>query len=239
MRRIPFADDGIDHFQTQARAVFQAAAVLVGAEIAFLRHELVQKVAVRGVDLDHVETGLTGVTGGHTVFLEQARNFIGAQSTRRAAGSADQFAIGILDGRAVLVRFIGSRHWRLAVNLKTGVRHPADMPELHADQSAFGMHGCRTLLPAFGLRGIVKPWGIGITLTFRRNLGGFGNDQARTGTLAVVFGHQCGRNVTGLAGTHARQRRHQHAVFKAKRTDAQGIEQSDGHAILQEFDPVG
>ena len=113
------------------------------------------------------------------------------------------------------------------------------MPKLHADQTAGVMHRCRALLPAFGLCCVVQPRGVGIAFAFGGNLGGFGDDQAGTGTLAVVFGHKRRRDIAGLSGAHARQRRHQNAVFQSKRTDAQGIEQSDGHAILQEFDPMG
>ena len=59
----PGGADGFDDFEGEASAVFEAAAVFVGAVVGERREELVQEVAVGGVYLDEVEAGGEGAMG--------------------------------------------------------------------------------------------------------------------------------------------------------------------------------
>ena len=64
--REPVADGRahrLQHLDAEAHAPVEIAAVLVGAEVAVRREELVDQVAVRGVDLHPVETGGRAVRG--------------------------------------------------------------------------------------------------------------------------------------------------------------------------------
>ena len=56
----PRGADGFDHFEGESGAVFEAAAVLVGAVVGERREELVEEIAVGGVDLDEVEASGEG-----------------------------------------------------------------------------------------------------------------------------------------------------------------------------------
>ena len=55
----PFLNPGIYHFQHQTSAIFYAAAVLVCTMVRRRRQELVQQVAVCGVQFNQIETGFT------------------------------------------------------------------------------------------------------------------------------------------------------------------------------------
>jgi hypothetical protein len=72
---------GRHHFQQQAGAVLDAAAVVVGAVVGAGLEELVDQVAVGGVDLDAVEAGADGVLRGVAVGLHDARD-LSASSAR-------------------------------------------------------------------------------------------------------------------------------------------------------------
>ena len=56
----PRGADGIDDLERKAGAIFEAAAVGVGALVGERRQELVKQVAVGGVNLDEVEPGSEG-----------------------------------------------------------------------------------------------------------------------------------------------------------------------------------
>ena len=56
-RPLPIAADGREDFEQQARPVFLAAAIGIAALVGRRTQELVDQVAVAGMDLDAVETG--------------------------------------------------------------------------------------------------------------------------------------------------------------------------------------
>ena len=60
----PDGADGVNDFEEEAGAVFEAAAVLICAVIADGREEFVQQVTVSGVNFDDVEAGAVGADGG-------------------------------------------------------------------------------------------------------------------------------------------------------------------------------
>lgn len=59
----PGGADGADGFEREADAVFERAAVVVGAVIGEGREELVEEVAVGAVDFDEIEAGGEGTVG--------------------------------------------------------------------------------------------------------------------------------------------------------------------------------
>ena len=60
----PDGADGVDDFEKQADAILETAAVGIGAVVGEGREELVEQVAVGGVDLDEVKAGGKGAAGG-------------------------------------------------------------------------------------------------------------------------------------------------------------------------------
>ncbi len=65
----------LDHFQQQARTVFQAAAPTVLALVGQRREELAKQVAVRSVDLHAAEAGLFGQRRSTGEALDQRSDF--------------------------------------------------------------------------------------------------------------------------------------------------------------------
>src|SRR5690606_40052850 len=62
--------DRIDNLYQQPDALVEATAVAVGAEVGQRRQELVQQVAVGGVDLEHLEAGVERAAGGGREVLD-------------------------------------------------------------------------------------------------------------------------------------------------------------------------
>ncbi len=98
------------------------------------------------------------------------------------------------------------------------------MPELQDDLAARGMNCIRHPAPRRHLRIRVDSRRIKIALPHRADLGGLGDDQASTGTLAVVLDIEIGRDRVWRAV--ACQRRHHDAVGKRDVAGLKRIEQS-------------
>ncbi len=62
--RPPYRDGSVGHFEQEAGAVLDRAAVLVRPMVRTVLEELVRQVAVGAVDLDAVEAGDPGVLSG-------------------------------------------------------------------------------------------------------------------------------------------------------------------------------
>jgi hypothetical protein len=59
----PHGANGVDDFEAEARSIVETAAVFVAPRVAQGRQELVNEVAVRGVNLGDVEAGLASAGG--------------------------------------------------------------------------------------------------------------------------------------------------------------------------------
>eukprot|EP01022_Parablepharisma_sp_SALTPOND_P021765 TRINITY_DN435_c1_g1_i1.p1 TRINITY_DN435_c1_g1~~TRINITY_DN435_c1_g1_i1.p1 ORF type:complete len:1304 (+),score=494.29 TRINITY_DN435_c1_g1_i1:15351-19262(+) len=220
--------DRVHHFQQQTGAVLDAAAVGVGTQVGLVAQELVQQVAVGGVDLDTVEAGLDGQLRRRLVLRNDARQFGQFQRARGDEGLEAGFGEGIafrLDGRR------GDRQGVL--RLQVGMGDAADVPQLQEDVAALGMHGVGHLLPGGDLGLVVDAGGEGIALALRRDLGGLGDDEAGAGALGVVLGSQFAGNVAGLRAA-AGQRGHDDTILQLDGAQLYGFEQvaalaGDGH----------
>src|SRR5471032_3016390 len=218
----PDGDAGVRHFEHQAGAVGDRAAVVVAAPVAAVLQELVEPVAVGAVHFDAVEAGLLGVFGAEAVGGDDAGQFFGVKRARlriRALGA--QQADVALGGDGA------GRDRRVAVQQRR-VGDAADVPQLGEDQTAGRVDGVGDPLPACDL--LVGPQArrVRIADALRRDGGRLAEDQAGAGALRVVLGHQRVRHAGAADGAGARQRRHDDAVFQGQVADGDGIEQG-GH----------
>jgi len=165
-RRMAAADvggDGAGHFQQQAGAVFDAAAVGVGALVGAGLEELVDEVAVGGVDLDAVKTRLDGGAGSAAVVGHDAGDL--GQLQRAGHGGGREGGHAVLDEHGLGVGLDGRRrHGCSVAGLQVGVRDATYMPQLHHDLAARSVHGGCHLLPARDLLGRIQAGHIGIAL---------------------------------------------------------------------------
>ena len=97
--------DRVDDAQQQSRAVLERAAVLVVAEVRQRREELVQQVAVRGVDLEQLEARRRArADGGGGEVLRRSRRSPRASSSIGSAKPSKATADGATVCPAALVR---------------------------------------------------------------------------------------------------------------------------------------
>ena len=82
----PDLGDGIDGFEHEAGAVFDGAAVGVGAVVGAGLQELVDEVAVGAVELDAVEAGSLGVLRAAFVVGDGAADLLDAEGAGRLKG---------------------------------------------------------------------------------------------------------------------------------------------------------
>ena len=85
--RGPLLQQSVDHLKQEARAVFDAAAVLVGALVAAIVQELVKQVAVGCMHFDKVKTCGFGIACGLHKVLHDAGNFCSLQRTWHDIGA--------------------------------------------------------------------------------------------------------------------------------------------------------
>ena len=174
------------------------------------------------MDLDAVETGCLGQAGAADVFGDDAGDLFEVQGARRdVVGhllAGPDLALGLDGGRG---------DGEFAIRLVVRVRDAADVPELQEDAAALGVHGGGDLLPSGDLCVGIDTRGVRVTMAAGRDRSGLGDDQARAGTLGVIFRHQVRRDIGALGATTG-QRRHQNAVRQRQGADFEGSEKG-GH----------
>ncbi|MPM57377.1 hypothetical protein SDC9_104199 [bioreactor metagenome] len=212
------------HFQQQARAVLDGAAVIVGALVGAILEELVQQIAVGRMDFDAVKAGrLHRAAGRLHVVVDDAGQFFGLERARHGGGGEVARAICRVDEIGLGVGLDGGRaHGCICAGLQIHVRNAAHMPELGDDLAAESMHRLGHFLPAIKLLCVIQPGHVGVALCLRVDGRAFGDQQPGACALRVVGGgdlswHRIGRAV-------ARERRHGDAVVELQIAGLQGGE---------------
>ena len=201
----PHVDSCIGHFQQQPRTVFQRAAVLVGTLVGAALQELVQQVAIGAVDFHAVETGGLGILGSAAVGLDDVGDLFGFQGARGRvlAQRAHQADVAFGLDRA-------GRYGQFAIEV-AGVGDTANVPQLQENAPASAVHGLGDVMPAAHLLVVPDAGRVGVADAHRADRCRFAENQAGTGALHVVFGHQRIGH-TAFIGTAAGQRGHDDAV---------------------------
>jgi hypothetical protein len=203
----------------EAGAVLDGTAVLVGAPVAGRADELLEEVAVRGVQLDAVEAG------GHRIARGRGELVAGGDDVGEAHGLGHRMR---LRPGLVGVHLAGCGDRRGRQQARAGrqvvrVPDPAGVHELEEDLRSAGVRSRGHGPPAGQLLGREHARDSRIAEPVRRGAGALGDDQSCGGPLAVVLRHERGRDVA--RGTAARHRRQHDAVLQAMRAQREGGEQ--------------
>ena len=215
----------ISDFQQQACAVFQAAAVAVGALVGAALQELVEQVTVRTVDFHAVKAGGLGVFRAQAIGLDDVGDFFSFQGARgdevlHRAHQAD-----------VTRRLDGARRDRQLTVQVDRVGNAPNVPQLQDDLAACSVHGLGHIAPAAYL--IIRPDAGGIRVTdAHRGYGrGFTDDQPSAGALHVVLGHHRVGHAAFI-GAAAGQRRHDDAVVELQIANLDRVEKRSHGKVL-------
>ena len=217
--RADLGHDGLGHLQHQPGAVFDRAAIGVGALVRAILGELVQQITVGPMDLDPVEARLDGVGRSLAKIVDDARDLVQAQGARGRGldKSAVHECLGFCRDRR------GS-HGGRAARLHVDMRHPTHMPQLQEDAPALGMDRIGDLAPSGDLFGRIDAGRVLIALCLRRYLRRLGDDQSRGRALRVIFGRM-GSGHQALRGAVAGQRCHDDAVRQAQGAKVIGLKE--------------
>ena len=212
----PDGDCGVGDLEHEAGAVFDGAAVLVGAVVRAGLQKLVEEVAVGAMDLNAIEAGALRVFGGAAELLDDQRDLARFEGARSDEGllRADE---GDVAG--------GDRE--LAVE-EEGIGDAADVPDLLEDAAAVSVDGGGDGLPGFHL--LLRPDAGDLRVADGHGAdgGAFGDDEASGGALSVVLHHD-GRGDIVRGAAQAGKRRHDDAAGEIEVAYLDGVEKG-GHS---------
>ena len=215
----PHRDHSVRHFEHEARAVLDRAAVAVGSLVAAVLQELVQKVAVRAVNLDAVEARCLGVLCAPAKGLDDSWQFCVLERPRDDVGP-----LGTQEAHPALRRD-GARRYRERAIVVARVGDASHMPQLKQDPAAGPVHGLGDRAPAVDL--FLRPDArrMRIADAHRRHRRRLGDDHARRGALDIIIAHHRVWHAARAARAVAGQRRHEDAVGQAKIANGDRVKQ--------------
>ena len=173
---------------------------------------------MRGVQLNQVKTGFTGVGHGLAEVVHDTRNFIQLKRARHRGIHADRIAVFITQGRTGICAQGRSGDRSLAARLNAAMGDTTGMPQLDRNAALFSVNARGDFLPCGDLFRAVKTRRTRITFSLSGNLRGFGDDQARACALTIVFTHQWSWDVARLNAAQTGKRSHKHAVWRSDGT---------------------
>jgi len=208
----PDRHQGLGDLEQQPRPVFYQAAICVGAPIGAGLDELIEQIAVSGMDLDAVEIGGLCVPGRALILSDDVGHLFDIQCTRPHKRNKFTFAALVFDEGFALGYDGGRRDREHVVGLQRRMRDAPDVPKLIEDQSVGLAHRLGDPVPRFHLLTAVDAGGPGVTLALHRYLRGLAHDQSGGGALRIVAGGKGARHIARLACPRAGQWRHHDAM---------------------------
>ena len=223
----PGVPDGARDFQQQPHAVLEGAAVGVGAGVRQRRQELVQQVAVRGVNLDGVEAGHLGAAGGLREVGGDAGNVVGCHGARGGERVAVRLVAGADDGPAAtfLRNGAASAPGGVGAGLASGVR------ELRADQAAVRVNEVRDAAQRDDVLVVPQAQVLGADAALGGHRDGLGEDQAHAGQRVLPQVHEVEvvrHATTRRVHAHGRD---DHAVGEGQLREFQRLEQQGSGVV--------
>ena len=207
--------DGLGDLEGKARAVLDAAAVLVGTLVGGVLGELIDKVSVGGVDLHTIKTSpLNSVGGSLCVVLDVLLDLLLSQG----AGCRGTLTGGDVRRRNK-VTVAGGLHELLAGNAAKG-------PKLEPEEAALGVNGVSDLLPGGNLLVGENSRDVGVAAGGRGDDGGFGDEESAgdTGALGVVLLDH-GHGDVVVLGAEASERGHDQTVGEGVGSDLERLKE--------------
>ena len=187
---------------------------MIGARL----EELVDEIAVGGMDLDAVESGSARPSGGDPVILDRGHDLLAGKRPRRLVGLLPLRRVDALAGHRDRRR--GDGQFALVV---IAVRRAPHVPELEEDLSPGGVDGVGDPPPACLHGAGIDPGGLDPAVALRRDRRRLGDDQPCRGPLDVILAHQIVGDPLG-AGTGPRQGGHDDPVGQGDVVERVGIE---------------
>ncbi len=188
-----------------------AAAIGVGPLIGAIAQELVDQIAIGGMDLDPIEARGQRMLGRLREVRHQLDDLRHRQRPRHRHWH-EAFRHERLGVR--LDRRGGQR--RRAGRLQAVMGDSADMADLQPDPPGLGVHGVGDPAPPRDLLGRVNAGRVDVALAVRPDLGRFGDDQAGAGALGIVERREAAWH-TVPAGAIAGERCHHDPIGQAER----------------------
>ena len=216
--------DGARHLDCEAGPVLGRAAVAVGAVVRRRREELLQQVAVRAVDLHRVEAGLNRTAGRVGELAHDVADLLLAQLMRH--GGVD-LAFG--DAHGLRCRHRAGAHDAPGAR-DLGVGDAPAVHDLQGDRPALGVHGIGDAAPPGDVLGRLDARLPVPGAPFADRPRALGDDHAGARALAVVLDHEVVGGAV-LLGPQSGQRRHDDAVRRLNRTEADRSEQGVGRVL--------
>jgi hypothetical protein len=172
----------LHYFEGKASAVFDAAAVLVGALVGAILDKLVYEVAIGAVNLNAVESGRVGVFGSLAEVFYHRFHFA---SFERARGR--NFFLAVSREGFHIFRLHGRRSYGQLAILEERVGNGAYVPKLNENAPTRGVHGIGHFFPACYLVFAINTGCIDVAHALLRNLRALGDEQARRGALHIIL----------------------------------------------------
>ena len=180
-----------------------------------------QQITMSRVELYQIKTGFTRVSNGLTEIIDDTRNLFQFKRTRHGCFNTDRLTIFIAQRSTCSRAKCGRRYRCLTARLQAGVRNASGVPQLYGHMTIFSMNASGNFFPCGNLFRTMDARCTSIPFCLGRNLRGFANNQTGTGTLAIVFRHQRGRDVTRFNTAQTRQRCHKNTICRRDRAHFQ------------------
>ena len=139
------------YFAEQADTIFDRTSILIGPEIGIIAQELINQIAISGVDLYTVESSR------NRVFRSVDIVFYNSWNLRRFKRSCFGIRLFPFGGMSISRGRCRRCRYGLGAAQKIGMHETPHMPQLQDDLSAGFVHGFRHRLPRSNLRIVPNP----------------------------------------------------------------------------------